>query len=325
MQEANRTGVEVANERNKVHIENMTIIGGKVGIAVRGDWDITANDLKFRNVETPYDMSGNITGRITNNRVTSDPKMLQDAPTGRTLSGWRRPKGPPLPAYCPECKHVFASRNYVFSGTYFYCWGNKEPCINCGSEDALLSEGYFNVAKEAIEVLRAPEITHEMVRRLTALGQEALSGRLRPEEIIQAAEAIHPVLGGFTAKLLAIGSAAFLFYSSIIGTVNDTWEMAEKLGVVRQDPAVTEKVLQETLYEFGRLWEQQLQEPHRSIFDEPESAQAQSHKSAAPAKNKAPKSAPPEAEKKNNGPKSKKTDRLRQVEHRRSFGRARTR
>jgi hypothetical protein len=63
----------------------------------------------------------------------------------------------------PSTDHIvsvfFPSRNYNFGGLYFEAWDNEEPCPECGFERAKLSEGIFDLKKDAVRVLSAPDIT----------------------------------------------------------------------------------------------------------------------------------------------------------------------
>ncbi|RVL87590.1 hypothetical protein CN140_01265 [Sinorhizobium meliloti] len=306
-----------------VKIGSMHIENAKVGLSVDTDADIEVGAATFKNVEVPYEVRRVGKAKISNTEIKDDPKVWRKRHPGRTISGWRKsPGGPPLPSYCPKCQTVFASQNYQFSGGYFSLWNNADTCIDCGYEKAQLSEGLFNLTREAIEILRGPDITHEMVKRLAALGDGVLSGKLRPEEAIAAASAIHPKLGAVAKAIFNAGVGAYLLYASLVGTVSATWDVADRLGLTSQE-VVTQKVLEETLKEFGRSWHERANQPGRSIFDDSEE-QAQGDQTTTPSKSKPAPGGLPSVHKQNCTPKAKKTKRLQMIKHRQSFGRSRT-
>ncbi len=171
-----------------IKLKNVHIAGGQTGISTEGPVQIEAENVTFDNVRTPWDLSTESSGTVRGSRVKNDPKM-------KSTVGWRRPKGPPLPAFCPLCKTVFSSRNYVFAGQYWQFWGNEEPCIKCGHEHALLSEGVFDLTRDAVRVLSAPDITHAMLQSLAEALKDAQSDTLTPDQTIRRAESIVPGIG----------------------------------------------------------------------------------------------------------------------------------
>jgi len=118
-----------------------------------------------------------------------------------------------LPVHCPTCGGVFLSRGYNISGRNISLWGNIESCIFCGA-DARLSEGVFNIAEDAVEILTAPETTLEAFKKMRALVADVSAGRITPEEARVQAEAIRPGFGSVVVNWIAlnlIGLAALIF------------------------------------------------------------------------------------------------------------------
>lgn len=220
-------------EMAKITFKDCYFGGG--GIKIDGPVQIDATGNTFRNAETPFDLAPGTTGRIVDNRITDDPKLQPFYPQNskrreNVSKGWRRPKGPPLPVYCSECEHIFASQNYVFAGPFFHCWGNKEECIVCGNENAELSEGVFNLSKATAEILRGPDITYEMLQRLSKLGENAIAGKLKPDELIKAATEIHPNLGALVKHWLSTTGYSIMLFFAVVGGVDATWSMVERVG-----------------------------------------------------------------------------------------------
>jgi hypothetical protein len=305
------------------YIGKLVVENAKVGVSVDTDADLVIGAAEFNNVEIPYQVTRVGKANISNTTIRNDPKIREpQVPKGAL--GWRRPaRGAPLPSHCPKCDNVFASMNYQFSGGYFNLWNNQDTCIVCGYEEARLSEGHFRLTHQAIEILRSPEITRDMVRRLAELGDDVLHGRLHPDAAIAAASALHPTLGDFAGKLLGLGLGAYFLYASIAGTVSATWDVAEKFGLTNQE-VVTQKVLEKTLEEFGRSWQERLKQPGGSIFDnEPEGA-PMAQEPRAPADHKAFECAPSKVEKSKRRSERRAEDRRRFVDQRRAFGRSRS-
>lgn len=305
-----------------MNLKDISIINCDTGIKSEGPVDIQASNITFDNVKTPFDLASGSTGRIVDNRVVNDPKLRSRQERRESVtSGWRRPHGPPLPAYCPECKNIFPSRNYVFAGTYFYCWGNTEECVVCGFEKAELSKGAFDLSREAVEILRAPEITKQMVLRLAELGANVASGKLNPEEAIAAAKKIHPKLGAAAAILFVGAWSAFEMYSSIIGAVSATIDVYNKMFA--PDPAIIiQQTVERAFREHDRLWHEKLQDPNRIIVgDQPH---GQSNKVTADEKTDS-KVTQPSSKTRVKDKKRKKQKKNKLKNHRQSFGGARSR
>ena len=109
-----------------------------------------------------------------------------------------------IPAYCPSCGAVFASR-LLLSGdvSNLTLQGNKESCPFCGGM-ADTAEGVFDIAKDIISVISAPRITHQMLSTFSVAVERAYAKKTPPEELIKTAEAIDPSLGKTIRKICEI-------------------------------------------------------------------------------------------------------------------------
>lgn len=218
------TGIEVVG--GQATIANGTIEGTDVGIRSRGAEKISAKNIVFDGVEKPFELENVKDGRIEGTRIVNDPKMRRDP--AKTFLGWQRnAKGPPLPSYCPKCQTVFASQNYDLSGLYFTLWGNPDVCINCGSEEAHLSEGHFNLINDTIKILRAPDVTYEMVGRLEEIVQNALYGKLRKRDAEESAEKVHKGFGALLRRYITVGSLGL--FLSMISVSLDGWNALDNM------------------------------------------------------------------------------------------------
>ncbi|MDX0997063.1 hypothetical protein GOL26_19225 [Sinorhizobium medicae] len=300
----------------KLRIGTLQISGGyDVGVSA-DEADLSVGRALFDDVALPYDLRKMKAAALGNTEIRNDPKTR-----GAKLKGaeWTPPvDGPSLPSYCPKCEHVFASQNYRLTGAFFNLWGNQDTCVNCGYEEARLSEGHFKILGDAVEILRAPDITREMVNRLAQLGREVASGRLKPEEAVAAATAIHPKLGQAARLLLAAGTGAYLMYASLIGTVSATWDVWDRATAPDQ-AIVQQQVIERALAEHDRLWHEKLHEPQRREICETPKKQAKTKATSQKADDKTLKA---RAKRKNSNKKQKSRDLK---EHRQSFGGARTR
>ena len=174
--------------RPTVTISNNIVTGGKYGIHIDPGTDAVIQGNTFRNVETPFHIPDS-NARISGTRIYDDPKHQAS-----TAVGWSRPKGPPLPSFCPSCKRVFQSENYVFSGMYWKLWDNTEPCPNCGFKEARLSEGVFNLVRDLAEIISAPDMTHVMVREIQQVLTEPSAATMTVDEVVAAIVRIAPQL-----------------------------------------------------------------------------------------------------------------------------------
>lgn len=306
------------------YIGKLVVENAKVGVSVDTHEDLVIGSAEFNNVEIPYQINRIGKARISNTTIRNDPKIREQGLVKGAI-GWRRPsRGAALPSHCPKCDNVFASMNYQFSGGYFNLWNNNDTCIVCGYEEARLSEGHFRLTQQAVEILRSPEITRDMVKRLAELGDDILHGRLHPDAAIAAASALHPKLGEFAGRILGLGVGAYLLYASIAGTVSATWDLSEKLGLTSQD-VVTQKVLEKTLEEFSRSWQERLQHPRGSIFDEQPEGAPIAQERRTPPDHKASEGASAKVKKSKRRADRRVKERRRLVDQRRVFGGSRSR
>ncbi|MVT74445.1 hypothetical protein [Bradyrhizobium cajani] len=185
---------------------------GRNGLRVNAGSDVHVKleNNSFDGVEIPFDLTGGSRVDMRGSRIKNDPKL-------QSTTGWRRPVGPPLPSFCPNCKAIFPSRNYVFAGAYFNAWDNEEVCPNCRFEHARLSEGLFDLTKATVEIISAPDITHAMVECLRDAANEILRGRSTPADAIARVEAKSLHLGDLLRKALNIGLSAVAFLSGVAG------------------------------------------------------------------------------------------------------------
>jgi hypothetical protein len=204
-------------------LNNVSISGCKVGIKTTGPVKIEANNVTFDNVETPWDTDEQATGTVQGGRITNDPKLRSGNRGASNRLGWRRPKGPPLPALCPSCNVVFASQNYVFAGRYWSLWDNEEQCPECGFEHAKVSEGIFNLIGDLAKVISAPDVTLLMLKQINEIVKEVSEKKLEPEAAALKITSVNSALGTLwhqackVAGLITFFCAIISAYYSKIG------------------------------------------------------------------------------------------------------------
>jgi hypothetical protein len=187
-------------------IKDVHIVNTETGIKSDGPNDLVVENVTFDNVRVPYDISGARSASIRGTRIPNDPKIGPSRNDGtRSSVGWRKLHAPPLPAFCPSCKSIFASRNYLFAGMYFNCWNNEETCPECYNEHATLSEGIFNLTKEIIEILRAPDITYALVQALITTAESTIKGTTNPDEAEEYLNSLSPRLGKLIHSATSFG------------------------------------------------------------------------------------------------------------------------
>lgn len=241
-------GIRLGPNAHNTKIINNKFRGFDVGIESNGAKGLVVEGTEFDRVQLPYKLRGEASVSAT--KITGDPKI-------RTSVGWRAAIGPALPSFCKACDSVFASQNYDMAGAYFFLWDNEDTCIRCGNEHARLSQGHFDLAREAVKILRAPDVTHEMVARLSEIGWDTFYGKLNNNEAIAAVDEVAPAFGNVARSLLQAGIGTFLFYASVVGAISATWDLAERVGLT--DVAVVEqKILEEVLRSHEQRWHQEL-------------------------------------------------------------------
>lgn len=187
-----------------------------VGLELKNVEKFYANNLVFNNSLTPFDLEGIKSGHVAGTRIYNDPKTNAG---NRKNTGWRRPEGPPLPIFCPECKSISTSNNYVFGGMFFLCWDNKEACPICGHEGALLSEGLFNLAGDIAQALSAPDMTHAMFAAIADVANRIVTGATPSEAAVAEIEKISPELSSVLKRAAEFCKSALIYGASIAGII----------------------------------------------------------------------------------------------------------
>lgn len=196
-------------------IENLRISGVETGVSIK-DTDFDARNISFDNVETPWDIQGG-SGSITGSRITNDPKIsLRRGTINKSRVGWRRPNGPPLPAFCPKCKAVFPSRNYNIGSSEFWGFDNDETCPNCRYEHAKVADGLFDLSKETVAIIIAPEFSHAMLSQAAQIAASIVSGEISVTSAAEKIGFISPELASLFKKIGTFGAGAVVFISLVI-------------------------------------------------------------------------------------------------------------
>lgn len=213
-------------------IHNLQVVGGKVGVSVRGSASVNIQRASFDNVETPYDIDTTGEVRIQNTSITNDPKQRRsEAVRGRSFVGYEPSFGAPLPAMCPRCQSIFPSKNYKIRSPAFYGYNNAETCPSCGCEDAKVANGLFDLAKETARIIQAEAWSHEMLASLVAAADKFLEGIASYEETALSFSQISPALGTIWSAAWqgSLGLAAILaVYFQVMG--QDLAQLQNYLG-----------------------------------------------------------------------------------------------
>jgi hypothetical protein len=195
-----------------VRFENVKIVGFDTGILAAEGSSFTASGMHFDRVGQPYDVRGAAKAEISNTRITNDPKHNHGRPNSPSHS---KKSSPPLPAYCDNCKTIFASKNYKLYGKYFSLLNNEETCPECGSEHAKLSEGIFDLTREFITIILAPDVTHLMINELIIKLNQKLNGEKTENQIQDDIYKFFPSINELIAKFLKIGNSAIILALTI--------------------------------------------------------------------------------------------------------------
>lgn len=109
--------------------------------------------------------------------------------------------GVQIPALCPSCGALFASRAFNVSGNVknLTLSSNKETCPFCGGL-ADIADGVFDVAGNVLSVVSAPSITKQMLAAFSAAVKKAYEEKKPPEELAKEVEKIDPSFGEIIRK-----------------------------------------------------------------------------------------------------------------------------
>lgn len=201
---ANKSGL---NLFQGLHISNV-----KKGVTVHGG-NVKFEDTVFDNVAEPWDVrDGQVS--ISGTRIKNDPKLIGKS---KSQVGYRRPNGPPLPAFCPRCKSVFSSTNYNVGSPEFWGFDNEETCPNCKFEHAKVAEGLFDLSKEMLEVIRAPDFTHAMLAQAGTVTSALIKGDITSARAGKEIKRISPRLYRLLKRAYAFGMGGLAVFGAVMG------------------------------------------------------------------------------------------------------------
>jgi hypothetical protein len=189
----------------------------RVGVYIEGGKDIHFHGTRFHNVDVPVlaKNSSNITLTGTSATFDQDYQRPSGEPKpsgGRRSSGWTpaiEPR-PSLPVFCPKCNTIFPTRSQFASVTDLNVWENTEQCPNCDYPEARMSEGIFNVTRDAIEIIFAPDTTREMLEAFTLIAKRAVTGEYSKQTAVKEAERLSPKLAKLLKRGFKYGLANYL-------------------------------------------------------------------------------------------------------------------
>lgn len=155
-------GISIEDCSN-IKISNNIVAGFDVGLLARNVSDLTVEDFAYKGAGQAFDITGQ-SASITGTRIKPEAKSAE---TGHP--SYIKPNGPPLPAQCPRCKSIFPSRHFNVALQRFMAKDNKEPCPVCGSPDATLAEGLFDLVGEFVKVIEADGDAVALLRAIGAV------------------------------------------------------------------------------------------------------------------------------------------------------------
>jgi hypothetical protein len=237
----------------RIGFENVYLRGASVGIKSERPVHIRGRKLHFDDVETPFDLAPGSTADLEGTRISRDPKKNPTPKTGSRI-GWTPAltSGPPLPSFCPNCKTVFASANYKFSGPYFWLWGNEDTCPECGYEHAKLAEGIFDLTTEAVKVLTAPDMTHAMLRSIGSIMESLLSGAMTERDATSELEAISQPVANLLAVAGQHGPTAAMYVTLVIAVITLMYQI-ESVKLQRESNSTSDIVIEHVLSEMSEI------------------------------------------------------------------------
>ncbi|MBB5756329.1 hypothetical protein HNR00_001027 [Methylorubrum rhodinum] len=143
-------------------VSNNLFYGGDIAIRVRNS-QITGENNRFVRVSKAWDVVGT-DARLSGNSATG-VNVDDAAKSGRVRNG------PPLPVQCPRCSSIFPSQQYDFGTSRLSSDSNVEECQICHYPYAKLSDGIFELTKEAVEIIHGSDFTK---RQLEAINYASL-------------------------------------------------------------------------------------------------------------------------------------------------------
>lgn len=146
-----------------------------------------------------------------------------------------------MPAFC-ACGAVYGFGLDLGDGVRgLTMTGNKAQCPVCG-EMGEVPDGVFNVTDGVLEVLSAPTITHERLRRLQAILLSAKEGTATVDDAVDRLEREAPELAPFMGSLHREPAAWLAILLTVI-----TFLLGQSAGTTINVEHVTQTIIQECM------------------------------------------------------------------------------
>ncbi|MFN3662024.1 hypothetical protein, partial [Yoonia sp.] len=166
---------KISNSKG-IHIEDGQASNADVGVHSSNS-EFSANNVSFESVRRPWLIEGGA-ARVSRSQITTPvSKGIEGSTIGRLYGGWQRPTGPRVPCQCPDCQSIFPSRSFSIFNANFYSEDNTEQCPVCGSLDAQVATGLFELSQEIIKLLAGPVASLDMLESLRRISEELQAGK----------------------------------------------------------------------------------------------------------------------------------------------------
>ncbi len=110
------------------------------------------------------------------------------------------PRRPGLPAQCGTCSLIFHSGMDIRNTSNMTIVGGEVQCPRCGNM-ARIAEGTYSFYDDVIRIVRAPDISREMLRSFAMILKDAYNQKISIDELEARARDIHPRLSEAVSKV----------------------------------------------------------------------------------------------------------------------------
>jgi hypothetical protein len=99
-----------------------------------------------------------------------------------------------VPAYCPKCESIFPAPVQIGEGAFMSFSNVGMKCPICGNPNAVVSEGLFTTANNAIRMLSGPDFSRQNLKIFQDITKQFTDGSISKDEAQRQARNISPQL-----------------------------------------------------------------------------------------------------------------------------------
>jgi hypothetical protein len=123
---------------------------------------------------------------------------------------------PRVPAHCPKCGSIFPAPVEIGEGAFMSFSNVGMTCPVCGNPNAVVSEGLYTTANNAVRMLSGPDFSRQTLKIFQEITKQFTDGSISKDEAQRQARSISPQLESLFNKFSTFGMPALMLLIALI-------------------------------------------------------------------------------------------------------------